>query len=473
MRVSKQVFNDSQMTDSNSLAAALLQNPAKLSPVMTFLGGRQDKKFPLTMLTEGVGNTKSINKSEYTYDVQEKVTHTRPIAKTPTNTTNVGKGGQVFTLEFPDKWFIPQYVLISESGVQMRIQGSPTPKGNNFEYTLQIVNPDPNAFVPASDLQAGSQFGQLFAPVGTDFSRGNASNWVAPSKIKHKLTTIRKSYQMSGNAANYVVDLELPTKSGSTSNLWMDYEEWQKYLQWKEELEMLYWYGEQSYTEDGVVPLRDENGQPVVIGPGLFQQIPNKDTYSKLTANKLKNVIGELFYGMTDAQERQVTLYTGTGGMREFDRAMKDELGTQNYTVLDQGKFVRGEGRNLTLGGFFTTYEHVDGHTVNVVKNPLFDHGVVAQTRDTHPETNFSLESYRMVFVDQSIYEGENNVQMVNKEGREMLRWAVPGSVVPRGFDQSTSRASDVDGASVHFLKECGICLRRFDTSLDLQCVRS
>jgi len=53
------------------------------------------------------------------------------------------------------------------------------------------------------------------------------------------------------------------------------------------------------------------------------------------------------------------------------------------------------------------------------------------------------------------------------------MRWAVAGSVVPRGFDANTSRASDVDGASVHMLKTAGVSLRRFDTSLDLQCVAS
>ena len=52
-----------------------------------------------------------------------------------------------------------------------------------------------------------------------------------------------------------------------------------------------------------------------------------------------------------------------------------------------------------------------------------------------------------------------------------MLRWCVAGSVAPRGFDQSNSRASDIDGASVHMLKTAGIVLRRFDTSLDMECV--
>jgi hypothetical protein len=445
----------------------MLQHPAKLSPVLTFLGGREDKKFPLTYLTEGSGTTKSIKGNEYEYGIQTRVTHTRPIVSAPAG--DLGKGGQPFTLTFPDRWFIKDFVLVSRSGTQARIMSEPRPNGANYDYTLQLIDPNPAAVLPAEDTTSGSHFGMLFAPVGTDFSRGNASNWVAPTKIRHKLTTIRKSHQMSGRAANQVVNVQLPNKSGGYSNLWMDYEEWQFMLQWKEECEMLYWYAQQSYDNQGITRMKDENGQPVQIGPGLLQQIINKDSYSKLTGEKLFNTIGDLFYGMTDAQDKQVTLYTGTGGMREFDRAMQQDLGVQSYSIISDGKFVTGSGRNLTRTGYFKTYEHVDGHSINVVKQPMFDHSVVADARARHPESGYSLESYRMVFVDNSVYEGEQNVEMVNEQGREILRWAVPGSVVPRGFDQSTSRASDIDGASVHYLKTAGICLRRFDTSLDME----
>ena len=100
----------------------------------------------------------------------------------------------------------------------------------------------------------------------------------------------------------------------------------------------------------------------------------------------------------------------------------------------------------------------------------MFDHGPVADARAKHPVTGYSLESYRMVFVDQSNYDGQANVQMISKKGREMMRWCVAGSVVPRGFDSGSARASDVDGASVHMLKTAGIVLKRFDTSLDIEC---
>lgn len=471
MKVTKQYYNDAQMTDSNSLANALISRPESLSPVITHLAGREDKRFPLSFLTEGVGNTKSINNTEYEYRVQTRTTRARPIAETPDNTSGIGAGGSIFTLKFPDKWFIKDYVIISESGAQVRIMSDPIPKGSNYEYSLQMVTP--GTTLPASDVQEGKLFAQMFAPVGQDFSRGNASNWASPALVRHKLSTLRKSYTFSGLAQDWVAEFDLPTTSGQTTKLWMDYEEYQKFLQWKEEMEMFLWYSEQSYTEGGAAQLKDENGQPIIIGPGIFQQVINKDSYSELTEDKLYDTIGDLFYGMTDAQNMNITLFTGTGGMREFDRAMKDYIKANVYTHSDDSKFISGSGRNLSLGGYFTQYNHVDGHTINVVKVPMFDHGPVAEARAKHPKSGYSLESYRMVFLDQSTYDGQNNLQMINKKGREMLRWAVPGSVVPKGFDKSTSRASDIDGASVHFLKQCGVCLRRFDTSLDLQCVAS
>ena len=473
MKIRKQYYNDTQMTDENSLAKTLLQYPDRLSPILTHLGGREDKKFPLTMFTEGAGNVETVKSQEYEYDVTTRTLEIRPVAETPDSTDNLGIGGSLFTLKFSDKWFIKDYILVSQSGVQAQIKSEPRPAGSLWEYTLQLVNPDPNTVMPAEDVQEGKTFAMLFAAVGVDWSRGNASNWESPARIRHKLGTVRKSYQFSGNAKDYVVEFELPAHGGGTTKRWMDYEEWQKYLQWKMECEMFYWYGEQSYNEQGNTHLKDENGQPVIIPPGILQQIINKESYSRLSTDRLEQIIGDLYYGMTDADNQEVTLYTGIGGAREFDKAMKEHLNNNVYTQFNDRQFVGGSplSRNMQIGGFFTSYQHVDGHVINVVKVPMFDHSAYAQARAKHPETGYSLESYRMVFVDQSNYDGQPNLSMVHKEGRSMLRWAVSGSVEPKGFETGPSRASDIDGASVHFLKNGGVVLKRFDTSLDLQCV--
>jgi hypothetical protein len=473
--VQKTFYNDSQMTDMNSLANALLSKPAELSPIITHLSGKDDKRFPLSFLTEGVGNVKSIDRLEYEYRVATHRLRTRPVAAAMASTASIGVGGATFELEFPDKHFVFPYVLVSQSGVQARIMREPESAGSNIKYTLQLVNPSATATMPAADVAPGALFAQMYAPVGVDFSRGNASNWETPGLVRNKLTTVRKSYHMSGNAKDYVAEFSLPTKGGSTTKLWMDYEEYLHMLDFKEECEMYYWYGQKSYDSNGHTYMKDENGQPVIVGPGLLEQITNTDTYSTMTETKLKNIIGDLFYGMTDASNKQVTLYTGTGGAREFDEALKSHFGGTNSFKVSSGdsRFITGSGRNLGLTGYFNSYEHVDGHVINVVKLPLFDHGAVAQARAKHPVTGYSLESYRMVFVDQSNYDGQNNLQMISKKGREMMRWCVAGSVVPRGFSGSDARASDVDGASVHMLKTAGIALKRFDTSLDITCTAS
>jgi len=487
MQVLKTYYNDSQMTDTNSLVNALMEKPEELSPIITHLAGREEKKFPLSFLTEGVGNTRSINRFEYEYRVKTHEVNVRPIVSVAAaaSQTGIGSNGTTFRVTFPDKWFIFPYTLVSQSGELARIMKDPEPTADGYEYTLQLVRPGSAGLSnnAGEDLAAGALWGMLYANVGIDFSRGNASNWAAPGLVRSKIGTIRKSYQFSGNAKDYVAEFNLPTKEGSSTKLWMDYEEYRHMLKFKEECEMYYWYGQRTHDDAGRTQMTDENGQPVVSGPGLFEQIINKDTYSTLTQKKIENVIGDLFYGMTDATDKQVTLYTGIGGAREFDRALRNYYSTgtsstsigsgSNYLTTTESKFITGSGRNLGITGYFTSYDHIDGHSVNVVKVPLFDHGPVAQASKKHPESGLPLESYRMVFVDQSNYDGENNLQMINKKGREMLRWAVAGSVVPKGFKESDTRASDIDGASVHMLKTAGILLRRFDTSLDLQCTAS
>ena len=482
MQVLKTYYNDSQMTDSNSLVNALMEKPAELSPIITHLAGREEKKFPLSFLTEGVGNTKSIDRYEYEYRVKTHEVNVRPVIAA----TGTGAGGSTFNVVFPDRWFVFPYTLVSESGVLARIMEEPVQVSNGYRYTLKFVSPDAAAMTEdAGDVLPGAMWGMLYANVGIDFSRGNASNWSAPGLVRSKIGTIRKSYQFSGNAKDYVAEFELPMKEGKTTKMWMDYEEYRHMLKFKEECEMYYWYGQRTYSNDGTNRMTDENGQPVISGPGLFEQIINKDTYSTLTQKKIEDVIGDLFYGMTDATDKQVTLFTGIGGAREFDKAMRNyyasgvgtstgiTAGQRGYLTSTESKFITGSGRSLGISGYFTSYDHVDGHTVNVVKVPLFDHGPVAQASKRHPDTGLPLESYRMVFVDQSTYDGQNNLQMINKKGREMLRWAVAGSVVPNGFTQTDTRASDIDGASVHMLKTAGILLRRFDTSLDLTCTAS
>jgi hypothetical protein len=473
LRLYQDVFNADGMTDENSLAAALLTQPDLLSPVITHLAGREDKRFPLSFLTEGMNKVKAINDIEYDYPVIGRLNKVVAVAVTDwSGTDKPGVGRTTFEVKFAERWFVKDYLIESPStNSQCKVVDDPYQDGSYWVYKLKLFGAREDEYVAVEDLEAGKQWGQLFAPVTASGSRGNESTWMAPSRMRNQITHTRKSYRYEGNMNNKTINVDLPLPSGST-RLWMDFEEFQHMLRWKEECETAYWYSRYNKF-DGSIQDFGDNGKVIPVGSGVLEQIPNYTTYAVLTATKLKEFVRDALYGASDAQDMNVTLFTGLGGLEEFDNAMKSELAAQTYIKLSDNKFVTGSGRNLQLGGFFTSYQHIDGHVISVRHLPAFDHGVRALKADRHPITGLPLESYRMVFLDMSSYDGEPNVQMITQKGREMLRWAVAGATIPKGFDGNALRASDIDGASVHFMKASGINIRRATNCLHAECTIS
>lgn len=470
LRLYEDIFNAEGMTDENSLANALLTQPDVLSPVITHLAGREDKRFPLSFLTEGQGAIKYINDIEYDYPVMGRIN------KTVESSSKVSGSGVNFTrfkVKFNEKWFIKQYIIESEEGIQARVMTDPVESDGGWVYTLQLVTADANDSVSSANC-AGKKWVQLFAPTAISGSVGNESNWVAPSKMRNQISLIRKSYRYEGNMPDKVVNFEFNV-DGRKTNLWYDFEEYQHMLRWKEETEYALWYSKYNRSSDGTINLKDDNNKPIPIGAGVIEQIPNVDTYSSLTTNKIKSVVRDALYGASDAQQMNIVLFTGIGGMEEFDNAMKSEISSGTYIKnTDPANFISGSGSNLQLGGYFTSYQHIDGHVITVRHLPLFDHGARSLNSPKHPVSGLPLESYRMLFLDMSTYDGETNVQMISRKGRELVRWAVAGASVPPGFSGGNSlRANDVDGASVHFMKETGIAIRRATNCLHLECVKS
>tara|TARA_R100000365_G_C2745030_1_gene73782 strand:- start:1215 stop:2657 length:1443 start_codon:yes stop_codon:yes gene_type:complete len=467
------VISEDKYTNENSLSNALLRNPSLLSPVMTFLAGREDKRFPLSFLTEGGGAINTLDSIDYHYPVIGKLSKAMTVAENYyTSGDKPGIGHSPFKIKFTERWSGKQMILESpKTDMHARIIGDPVKDGDGWVYTLELSSRKSSDFVPLDELTVGSKWAKMFAPVAPYGSRGNDSPAVAPSKLTNMITHIRKSYGYKGNIPNTKINVEITLDSGETTTLWWDFEEWQHMLAWKEECESLLWWGRYNKDENGIIHLKDDNGVDIPIGSGLAEQIPNVDTYAQLTTNKLKSIMRDVFFGANDAQAQQVVLYTGTGGMEEFDNALKQEMNRYNQITGD--KFVTGTGRGLTLTGYFRKYEHVDGHSVTLVNLPALDKGPRANKAPLHPITGLPLTSYEMYFIDQSVYDGQSNLQMVTQKGREMIRWAVAGSTVPPGYTGNDTRASDIDGASVHFMKAAGIQLMRATNCLKLKCTIS
>ncbi len=479
-------FDGRGFTDQNSLANAMLTKPDTINPVITHLQGKEDAKFPLTHLTEGQKGgvrTVAINDIQYDWNTFEKLRRAdRVKSHTYVTGDKPGLNTTEFFVVFETNWIKQQHMVVSPNGVQARVMGKPTLKNGGYEYRMRLINPSPTAYVDfATELVAGAQWSMLGgAPVSESLSMGNESNVVMPGKMKNQISILRKSYHLGGNIANKTVEVKFNI-NGKKTNYWMPFEEWQHMLNWKQDVEEHLWYSEYNRLPNGQIPLKDDDsGLEIPIGAGIFQQIPNKDTYSILTAKKIKTTVADVMYGATDSGNMNIVLYTGEGGAEEFDRAMKDEAsGFSLVSGSNVGdKFVGGSSlsRNLIFGGYFTTYQHVDGHTVTIKRLPLFDYGGRAENSPKHPETGKPLESYRMVFLDQSIYDGEQNVKMVTQKGRAMIRGIVKGMAPTPSMDfggNNLAIASEQDKCSIHYLCAKGVCIRRNTHCFELICDRA
>lgn len=469
--ITSQTWNEDMKTNDASLARMLQLQPEKITPVLTFLMGSEDNRFPLHYLSEGMKSTMEIAGDEYEYDVMGRIFKAVPLAAAVT-VANAGIGYSEFVMTFNEGIFPEKYTILSPRGYQLVVKSRKN-IGGQWQYTVAISgSKSTSEFIPASELAAGALYTLGWYQSASWGSRGSESTTTSPQKVRGDVSTIRKSYAWEGNVKyRGAKGISLGNKGGGETQLWWPFEEWQHNLSFRRECESAYWYSKSNRDANGQISERDAEGNPIYRGSGLLEQIVNKDTYSELTAEKIKQTIRDTFFGMSDAQEKQITLFTGTGGRDAFDAAMKAELLGQGYIKLTDNKFVTGQGRSLRLGGYFNTYEHVDGYVINIVTNRLYDDGPMAKGL-FHPKTGLPLESYRMTFVDTSVYDGQSNLVMVSKKGRAMVRGMVKGmNEVSQSFAGNDLIATDKDASSLHMLKTGQVVLRRFNTSIDLQCI--
>lgn len=479
--VHRDKFDGNGYTNENTLANMLLTKPDTINPVITHLAGEESKMFPLTFLTEGQPGgyrTIEINDIQYDWAVIGRLKHgSKIVSHNYGSSDKPGIGFTPFFITFENNWLKNQYMCRTPNGQQAQIKGQPEQQGNYFKYKFVINGADPNEFIAPSELAIGSSWVmQGGAPVSESGSMGNASNVQAPGKIKNQISIIRKSYRYGGNIKNKTTEVQFNI-DGKPTKLWMPFEEWQHMMNWKRDCEEHYWTSKYNRLADGTIMNVDpDTGLPIPTGAGVDQQIYNRDSYSFLTYKKLSNTVGDVLYGATDTGMMKVILYTGIGGFEEFDRACQEKASTFQQVAGD--KFIKEKGEKLMLTGFFASFKHVDGHEVELRSLPLCDFGSMAENCPKHPITGKPITSYDMYFLDQSTYEGENNIKMVAQRGRGMIRGIVKG-MAPDGMRADGSDfngnnlpyiATEKDENSVHYLSSKGICIRRNTNCFKLSC---
>lgn len=486
--VTPQVWDSKSMIDEKNFYHQNQGKPDELTRKLTYILGDNNSNYPVMMMTTSEIAKKNasvaLNDVQFTYPVMGRDDKASVIATSLYASTDTpGRGNSRFSIIFTDNWIKKSYTIYSSRGVQAYVLEDPVKVGSGYKYTVQLTAATDTEFCPVSELEAGVRWVDLTAQVAESESRGTDSKMAAPGSYKNQMGFVRASASWAGNAANKIMNIKVQTEGGKETDVWMDFFMWQFEKRWLNECELSCWYSRYNRTRDGSIPLKDPlTGKEIPIGSGILEQIQNKSTYSRLTYSTLQNRVGEALYGQSDTKGMTITLYTGLGGMREIDRAMKEE-GVKFVTQLGENnnKFVKGTHRDLMLDGFFSGFYHIDGYTIIVKHNAIFDHGKVALATPEHPETGYPLESYRMVFIDDGEYDGQPNLQLVHQKGRMYLDGIVRGlSPTPRSLDimeggskgnQVPLLTTEVDKSSYHRFKSLGVQILRANKCFDLQCI--
>ena len=477
-------YDTAGFTDQNSLVRAMHDRPDLLTPIVTMLSGNYSNRFPLSFLTEGKeGGSKALNNIQYEYNVMGRLKTTEVVVESSyASSDTIGLYLQPVFIVFASKWFPKGSALISASGTQAYVVSEPVTTTNGTRYELIISGADRSATIPYSDVTTGALWGRVGGnAVAESRSMGTYEPHQTPGSRKNQLSILRQSYRLAGNISNKKVEFQIVNGTNGMTSYWLDHIEFQQMLLWKERKEMTLWTSKYNRDAFGnIVRIDNDLQQPVPEGSGLFEQIVNDATYTKLSEKLIRQIVGDVFRGVADTDLMEVVIFCGGGFQEEFDIAMKNSA---LFTIVAAGQgftdnFVRKEGSGLQLGGYFTSYKHVDGHVITLRRLPFLDVGAYADRSGKHPTSSFPLSSYEAYFVDMSTYDGQKNLMMVHEAGRQEIRGVHQGMSEIKGGGYSDSAytsnmnslmlATEQDQSSIHYMCTLGIQMLRDTHSFKL-----
>lgn len=483
--VSRGRYDDRGYSNEETIANLMLEKPAEINNVLTYTYGMDDDRFPLTFLTEGQGTAgvTDIATVQWTWKTMGRMKFNDYIIAAPA-TEKVGLGGVPFEVEFATHWLIEQYGLIAPDGAtQVRIMKDlgEGPHGG-YLYRLKLTSPNPNTYVDSENLKEGKYWSMTAPTISESYSKGNRSNVMGPGKMTSQLEFHRYSKEIAGNISNVVVTYEFKTKSGGTTNLWINEEMRQYDIQLRIMDEERLWLAEYNRDVNGEIHLTDpDNGQPIPHTSGMIEicRESNYDTYGEvLTLNKIERTIGDILDKDTDTGTMEVVLMGGKGFMEDFDLAMRNDARSEGFATPLGDKMIEDFEGGLSYGKYFRRYKTVDNHIITVKHLPFLDHGTVAENAKSngmiHPRTGRPLTSHQAFLIDMSTYQGVRNVRKVRQKGQIYKIGILKGLTdIPASWGSvpSTAIATEVDMSRYEIKNSYGLQVNNATKMMQLQCV--
>jgi hypothetical protein len=186
------------------------------------------------------------------------------VSNAETASVTPGLGGSTITIWVADRWFGPGAVLVLDDREYMlRVEGTPYQDGNEWVYTTRILNSNSVAYVPGKWLLPGCQVSRNSSAYEEYSEEADIVNYSLPFKLRNHLTTLRLSYDCTGDAYSTVMVMQIKDpRTGKSTNLWTNYQEWVAVQQFESMVEHALVYNKYNANPDGTTSLKGSNGRP-------------------------------------------------------------------------------------------------------------------------------------------------------------------------------------------------------------------
>ena len=109
-------------------------------------------------------------------------------------------------------------------------------------------------------MKVGARWSKDWSAVEEYSNKGGGHGYSTPYKLRNHLTTLRKTYKVTREAAKAVMIIELFSPDGSQSTkLWTKLAEWTAMAQWYREIDRSFIYSQYNKDAKGEITLQGED----------------------------------------------------------------------------------------------------------------------------------------------------------------------------------------------------------------------
>ena len=469
-------------TKDNHLGMIFQRAPQKASELMVQLLAANRGKTLDSFLSQFP--TKEFeNDNEYYWDVIGSASRNIPLVEArdingeviTANSPNVGIGGEIFYLVFPEDWFADGEVIVGNLNqvYPQRILGEARMEGTNAVYKVELFGGDGSG-IPAERLLAGERYSIEYAPVEKSFSRKVGDvRFSAPVSMRNEWTTIRIQHKVGGDSLGKKLAVGVPMvrkdASGKqvrdTANLWMHYVDFAVEEQFREYKNNAMAFGTSNRNANGEYMNFGKSGGAIQTGAGIFEQteVANTLHYNTFSMKLILDALYDLSASKLSFQDRHFILKTGEKGAIQFNRAAKQQgSGWIPMTSVNNPPTIEKTKASFTNNAVayndyqITEWRAPNGVIVTVDVDPFYDD--LTRNKIMHPlggpAMSYRYDIWYIGTMDQP------NIFKCKVKGFQEARsyqWGLRNPFTGQWGNPYMSH--DEDSATMHKMGQFGVCV--------------